>query len=403
MAAIIGTNTPSLSRKVRQAKEHPRFAVLGAGHGGLAMAAYLSLLGFPVKLWNRSEARIAPVQARGGILLSVGEAWSHLPHGFARMDTVTTNIEEAVRDAEIIMVVVPAYGHGFVAEQCAPHLRPGQVVVLNPGRTGGALEVWNIFGQHGVRADVCVAEAETFLFASRATGPAEARIFSMKNAVPLATIPAHHTPDALKTIRAAFPQFVAGDNVMKTGLGNIGAVFHPAVVVLNSARVEDKHGMFEFYISGITPSVARVLEAIDAERVAVSEALGFRAMTAREWLYIAYDAAGKNLYDSIRANAGYYGIMAPHSLAHRYLREDVPMSLVPIASLGEMLGVETPTIRNIIQLASLLNKEDYWEEGRTVERLGLAGLNVQQVRRLVLEGDLGELTADSGRETKEGA
>ncbi len=109
-------------------------------------------------------------------------------------------------------------------------------------------------------------------------------------------------------------------------------------------------------------------------------------MSAREWLYSAYDAAGKTLHEAIQANRGYYGITAPAHLNHRYLTEDVPMSLVPIASIGEMLGVPCPAIRTIITLANIMHECDYWETGRTVEKLGLAGLSLEQIRLLVLEG-----------------
>jgi opine dehydrogenase len=220
------------------------------------------------------------------------------------------------------------------------------------------------------------------------------QIFRIKNSVPVAAIPAHRTPEVIKALSPAYSEFVPGDNVMKTSLDNIGAVFHPAVTVLNSARIESTHGDFDYYIDGITSSVAAVLEALDAERVAVGAALGFNCISAREWLYIAYDAAGKSLHDAIRANQGYYGIKAPTRLDHRYLWEDVPMSLVPIASLGGMMGVPCPTIKAIIHLANMVHRCDYWHTGRTVEKLGLAGLNLQQIRQLVLEG---KLPADSGQ------
>jgi opine dehydrogenase len=190
----------------------------------------------------------------------------------------------------------------------------------------------------------------------------------------------------VRALQVAFPQFIPGDNVIKTSMDNIGAVFHPAVTVLNAGRIESTSGDFEFYIDGITPSVARVLELIDAERVAVAAAMGFQAITARQWLYLAYDAAGRNLYEAIRANHGYKGITAPITINTRYLDEDVPFSLVPIASLGQMFNVPTPMIDAIIRLASAMNERDYWAEGRTVERLGLAGRSLREIRYLVVEG-----------------
>jgi opine dehydrogenase len=358
-------------------ERRPRYCVLGAGHGGLAMAGHLALMGFEVNLYNRTEERLWPVQQRGGIELT-GEI-----EGFGRVGRATSSIEEAIADVDILMVVVPATGHRFMAEVCAPHLRDGQVVILNPGRTFGAIEFKQVLKERGCTAEVIIAEAQTLVYASRAIGPGQVKIFSIKNSVPLASIPAYRIPEVLKLLRSAFPQFVPGTNVFKTSFDNIGAVFHPAITILNAGWIEDKVD-FEFYIQGASPSVCLVLERLDAERVAVAEALGIKAMTAREWLYRAYDVAGKNLYEAMMANPGYRGILAPTTLNVRYITEDVPMSLVPMASLGEMLGVPTPTIKSLIHLASVIHGRDYWAEGRTVERLGIAGMSVRELRLLAI-------------------
>lgn len=365
-------------------KDKYRFAVLGGGHGGTAMAGHLSLCGIDVSLYNRGEDRIRAIKEGGGIeLLSAND---NIPRGFAELTTVTSDIKEAIRDRDVLMVVLPATGHGFIAEQLAPHLEDGQIIVLNPGRTGGALEVLNILRAKNCRADVVVCEAQTLLYASRSMNPAQTQIFRIKNSVPVAAIPAHRTPEVVKVLRTALPQFIPGDNVMKTSLDNIGSIFHPAVTVLNAGRIESTNGDFEYYTEGITASVSLILEKMDRERVCVAEALGFRAMTAREWLYIAYDSAGRTLFEAMRNNRGYDGIMAPKTILHRYMTEDIPMSLVPIASLGRFCDVPTPTIDSIILLGSILHEKDYWECGRTVDRMGLTGMSLRELRSFIIEG-----------------
>jgi opine dehydrogenase len=156
--------------------------------------------------------------------------------------------------------------------------------------------------------------------------------------------------------------------------------------MLNAGWIEERHGDFEYYHEGASPSVTKVLEALDKERVAVAAALGIGVLSAREWLYMAYGAAGSNLHEAMQANSGYGGIKAPNDLNHRYITEDVPMSLVPLASLGEQLGVPVTAMKAIIHLASLAHGRNYWVEGRTVEKLGLAGLSVREIRRVVDEG-----------------
>jgi opine dehydrogenase len=359
-----------------------RFAVLGAGHGGMAMAGHLGLMGYSVNLYNRSETRLLPIRIAGGIELSGAV------EGMGKVESATADMAKALAEVDVLMIVVPANGHRFMATTAAPYLRDGQVIILNPGRTGGAFEFRQVLKEQGVEKDIIIGEAQTLLYACRNTNPAQVKIFGIKNSVPVAALPGNRTVELLQIIRPVFPQFVPGDNVVKTSLDNIGAIFHPALMVLNAARIESTRGDFQFYFEGITKSVAQVLETMDAERVAVAAGLGFKAMTAREWLYMAYDAHGKTLYDAIKNNAGYKGIFAPATVDHRYLWEDVPMSLVPIASLGDLLEVETTTIKHIIHLAGLMNNCDYWKEGRTVERMGLAGMNQKEIRRIALEGSL---------------
>lgn len=365
-------------------KKEYKFAILGGGHGGTAMAGHLSLCGVDVSLYNRSEDRIRAIKEGGGIEILSGS--DNIPSGFAELHLVTTDIAEAISGRDALMVVVPATGHSFIAEQLAPHLCDGQVIVLNPGRTGGALEVLNIIRSKGCEADIVVCEAQTLLYASRSVNPAQTKIFRMKNSVPVAAIPAHRTPEIIKLLRTALPQFIPGDNVIKTSLDNVGSIFHPAVTVLNAGRIESTSGDFEYYTDGISPSVSLILEKMDKERVSVAEALGFRAMTAREWLYIAYDSAGRTLFEAMRNNRGYDGIMAPKTLLHRYITEDVPMSLVPIASLGKFCEVETPAIDAVILLASILHGKDYWQCGRTVEKMGLEGMTLKDLQSFIIEG-----------------
>jgi len=358
-----------------------KIAVLGAGHGGLAMAGHLAIMGFSVNIYSRSEERLWGIKSTGRIVIE-GEV-----EGAGELNLATNNIEEAIKGIELIMVVVPATGHRFIAEQCAPYLQDGQIVILHPGRTFGAIEFNQVLQEKKCKANVIIGEAQTFIYASRALGPGQAKIFRIKNSIPVATLKAHRIPEVVNKLRVAYPQFVPGDNVFKTSFDNIGAVFHPTLCVLNAGWIEDIAD-FQFYIQGITNSVVKVLESVDNERVKVAESLGIRALTTREWLYLAYGAAGRNLLEAMRANPGYRGIYAPATLKMRYLDEDVPTSLVPISSLGKKLNVETPTIDTIIRLASILNEEDYWSKGRTVEKLNLKDLSLKELRRLAIGADI---------------
>jgi opine dehydrogenase len=360
-----------------------KYTVIGAGHGGKAMAAHLALKGFSVTLFNRTAERVAAIKARSGIDLESPESG---PRGFGRLAAVTSDMGEALASAEIVMVVVPSSAHADIAKAAAPYLCDGQIVVLHPGRTLGAIEFNKVLCDQGCTADVSIAEAETFIYASRSDGPAQARIFRIKEAVPLAALPATRTVRVLEALAPAYPQYIDGLSVLHTGLNNMGAIFHPALTLLNAGRIESTHGDYQFYIEGVTPSVARVLEALDRERVTVAASLGIRARTAMEWLKLAYDADGEDLNEAIHNQTGYHGIKAPTTLNHRYIFEDVPMSLVPIAALGQHYGVSVRAMDAIIRLACIVHRTDYWRRGRTLDKLGIDRLSVGELTQFAMDG-----------------
>lgn len=360
-----------------------RYTVIGAGHGGRAMAAHLALMGFDVALYNRTPEHIEGIKARKGIDLDSEESG---PHGFAELALVTSNVKEAVQHGEMLMVVVPSSAHMSIAADMAPYLRDGHIILLHPGRTCGAIEFDKVLRDSGCKADFVVAEAETFIYASRAEGPAQSKIFRIKEAVPLAALPASKTSYVLEAIEPAYPQFIDGIDVLHTGLNNMGAIFHPAITILNAGRIEATHGDFQFYIDGVTPSVAHILEVLDRERVTVASSVGIRARTSLEWLQLAYDTQGIDLHEAIHNQPGYYGIKAPRSLRHRYIFEDVPMSLVPMAALGMRYGVSVRGMDSMIRLANFIHHTDYWRRGRTLDKLGIENFSVSELTEFVREG-----------------
>jgi opine dehydrogenase len=355
---------------------NPIVLVLGAGNGAHAFAGDLALRNYIVRLYNRFEFELIDLRASGGVVLE------GVVNGFGRLDMVTHEIAPAMAEADIILVVVPANAHAFMAEACAPHLRDGQVILLNPGRTGGALEFRNVLNRMGVKARVFVAEAQTLLYTCRLSGPARVHISSVKHQVPLAALPACDTRPVLERLHPLYPQFVAAADVLETSLDNIGAMFHPAGLVLNTGRIETGE-TFEFYLD-MTPSMVRLIEALDAERLAVAQALSVRAISAFDWLPRSYgEIQGITLIERIHNNPAYRDIPAPPTLDSRYVFEDVPTGLVPLVALGRLAGVEMPACQGLVNMCCALYRRDFWQQGRNAEQLGIAGMNIAQVKQLV--------------------
>jgi opine dehydrogenase len=368
-----------IMEKIKHAAENkPSFCVIGAGNGGLAMAGYLAVYGFSVNIWTRDKEKMEALANAGGIEVE-GKI-----EGFGELNKIDTDFQKSIEGVDIIMVVVPANGHKEIGEKLVKYVKPGQTIVLNPGRTGGALELYNIFRKQGkVREDIIFAEAQTFLFVSRKLGVHKVRIFDIKRSVPVSAVRSYKNPELIKKLRVAFPQFTPTSDVLHTSLGNVAVMFHPGVMLLNTGWVESNHGNFEYYLEGISPGVAKVLENVDKERIKIAEAVGIRVPSLKDWLYFSYGSTGIDLYESVQTTPAYKGIMAPSTIHHRYILEDVPMSLVPMSSMGKKFGVETKCIDSLINIACCQQERDFWSEGRTVDHMGIKNFDLKTIKRLM--------------------
>ncbi|MCT4605006.1 MAG: NAD/NADP octopine/nopaline dehydrogenase family protein [Marinisporobacter sp.] len=359
-----------------------KFAVIGAGHGGQGIAGYLAYKGYQVNLYNRSIERIKEIKKKGYIDLT-GEIV-----GRGRLNLVTNSIEKVIKNVDVIMVVLPASAHKFIAKQMAAFVTQEQYIVLNPGRTGGALEFKNIIGRQNPLKEVCIVEAQTLLFACRALEEGKVKIFSKKEEVKVATLPAISNNQFIHVIHEVFPEFTLSSNVLETSFNNVGALLHPIPTILNCGRIENTKGDFRYYIDGITPAVAKIIEQVDHERMQVAKALGIRVMSLKEWLAYTYNAYGNTLCEALKNVKGYLGIQAPMDLDTRYIHEDVPQSLVPIWDMANHLNIQTPTIEGMIHLASILHDTDYYKSGRKVIDMGLEGLSIKEIKTFVVEGQV---------------
>jgi len=372
-----------------------KIAVLGGGHGGCTMAADLSMGGHEVNLFELPEfsASIEPIQQKGGLDIIARKPGGNdfqLPGGgktgFAKISgKITTNIEEAVKDTELIMLVVPSFGRDRFVQELGKHLEDGQIVVVWPGYFG-AMRCAKILDDMGVKKDITICETESLIYATKKTGLTRILTKDKKDRLMCATFPAIRTEETIERLQEVFPAVVPAKNVLVTTLQNCNIVLHPPSALLNLYRVERKFFPYFEDMGGpfiraydITPGMAGVMEAMDEERHALAQRLGVDIMTLKESLEAYYHAEGEDLYETVLNCPPYQKQVAPTSLDHRYVAEDIPFGLVPVASLADQLQQPVPTIKGLIAIACAETKNNYWDMGLTAEKLGLAGKSAQQI------------------------
>jgi opine dehydrogenase len=363
-----------------------KIAVLGAGNGGCAAAADLTLRGYQVRLFSRSEATLLPIVKRGGItLVENGQ------EQFAAPDFHSTHIVPVIEGVDLIIVAAPAVAHEYLARSIAAHLKDGQRVLLNPGHTGGSLHFATTLRAAGLTATIRLAETVTLTYICRMPEPARVEIYRRTTRLRCAAFPGNDTAQLVNELQEIYPDIVAARNVLETGFSNINAIMHPAGMLGNAGWIEKTGGDFLYYREGITPAIAAWIDAVDKERLEIVKRMG---LEQRRFIDIFHQAgltsddahASGSVFGAIHESAANFKIRSPATLDHRYLHEDVGYGLVPMSEIGGMLGVKTPVMDALITLASVANGNDYRSQGLTREKLGLGNIDPEKLTAILQNG-----------------
>jgi opine dehydrogenase len=354
-------------------EEQTSFTILGAGHGGHAMAADLSLRDYKVKLYSYSGKNLNPILKTGGIDVSgvVGE-------GFAKLELATTNVEKAIYGADVLMVNVAAPGHERYLDVCLPHLKKGQVIVFNTGYFAAIR-----FADKIEHTGALLAEIGLLPYVALLKGPGRVHIYGLKkkNSIPFAVHPPDQTHAVLKRIKQAFPQLYPASNVLETSLDNMNFILHPSIYVLNAGEMAKKEDLAMTYPQWTPKPVADVIDAFDKERIALGRTLGLELVPAHRQFSRWYGACGETIHETL-ANSEPHSLTSekPFLLTPQRLRtlidEDLPFGLVPLLSLSKELNVPMPCTKALVDLASILDQRDYIIEG--------IRLNINTLRRMKL-------------------
>lgn len=349
------------------------FAIIGAGSGGQSLAAFLGLRGFTTILYDIDKEKIEALRAIGKIEVS------GVLSGSTNLFRVTTEIRDAISEARVVFVVVHSHLQGEVARAMAPFLGEEHIIVLSPGATGGAFEVRAVLNELGCSGEIVIAETQDLVFTCRSACPGEVSITGIKKDIGIAALPSSKVDMVSRLLNEAFLQLKPVPNVFHTSLANLGPIAHPGPTLLNAARVDAKCD-FEFFKEGFTPSVSRLVEKMDAERVAIGKAFGVELCSAGDWLWSTYGVEGKTLCEAYKKVVAYRGLKGPTTMETRYIQEDVPSGLVPLAMLAGIAGIKTPAMRAVIEIANIITGRNFWEEGRTLKKLGLEGKSLEEVK-----------------------
>jgi opine dehydrogenase len=357
----------------------PTVAVLGAGAGGAAAVAELSKRDYAINLWNRSDATLEPFRVAGGVGYE-----GVLGSGLAQPKVITSNLREAIKGADVILVCLPTFSHAPIASELAK-LECALPVVLNPGHTGGALEFRRAYTDASALLPP-IAEFSTLTYVARKYESHKTLVSGKAKTVRVAALP--NGDVALRWACELYPSAHPVSDVLATDLCNVNMVLHCPGAVLGAAWVEAKRGDFTFYVEGMTAGVARVMAKLDAERQAVAAAFGHALHSLVEEMQAigtvppGWDNAA-DLAGAIAAGEANQKIKAPDSFKHRYYLEDFGHGLLPFLQFAEVARVETPVAKSLYELACGATGTDFAASGRTAHRMGFEAGNRESLMKIV--------------------
>jgi len=360
-----------------------KIAVLGGGNGSFAAAGDFALQGHEVRLWRRDAAQIAEHRAAGSRIVVKDANGRHE----VQLALATSDIAEAVRGTELILCPAPAFAQPDIANLLAPHLTDGQVVFLPPA-TFGSMIFARAAREAGNDARASFAETGTLPWLARKHGPFEVAITIRAKRLPVGVFPLSPASHALDVIGAAFPGVIepCGD-ALSAALMNAGPIIHPPLIVMNAGPIEHFE-RWDIHKEGTQGSIRRVTDALDAERIAVREALGYGgphfplahhyASAGELWMY------GRGSHDRLTDSGDWRERIVLSE--HRYMREDLRLGLSLLVSVAELAGVATPLARAFLAIGAAVCGEDFGKSGRSLASLGLGGLDRGQLQALLREG-----------------
>jgi opine dehydrogenase len=360
-----------------------KITVLGGGNGSFAAAGDFALQGHEVRLWRRDAAQVAEHRAAGSRILVKDANGRHE----VQLALVTTDIGQAASGAELILCPAPAFAQPDIARLLAPYLTDGQVVFLPPA-TFGSMIFAMAARDAGNRASVSFAETGTLPWLTRKHGPFEVAITIRAKRLPVGVFPYHTADHALDVIGRAFPGAIepCGD-ALSGALMNAGPIIHPPLIVMNAGPIEHFE-RWDIHKEGTQGSIRRVTDALDAERIAVREGLGYGgphfplahhyASEGEQWMY------GRGSHDRLTDSGDWRERIV--LTEHRYMREDLRLGLSLLVSAAELAGVATPLAKAFLAIGGTICGGDFLKGGRTLATLGLGGLNREQLQTLLREG-----------------
>ncbi|KAL7931596.1 6-phosphogluconate dehydrogenase [Trichoderma chlorosporum] len=332
-------------------------SIIGAGPSGFALAADVQNRGIEVLVYSHPDHFRCANEVMGRGQLTVrGKIES------CTTVSITSNMEEVIEFSNVIILTTPSTGHETVLQELRSFPLHLHTIIAIPG---------NLFS---LIADIeigCVLETNLSPYSCRMEKN-EVVVMGKKSLISIAALQSPPSKAVRDAVQDIIPVKLCWcSSVIEVCLLNINGVFHPLMMLMNAGRIENTNGDFFLYRDGLTASVAKAMMAVDHVRMQIGRAFGLRMKSTLRVSNECYDHTFSDLVDLARNSGPHKGLKAPPDLQNRNISEDVPDLLVCWHSLAEKLKIDASPIKAVIVLAQMATGVDYFQSGRSLEKLHL--------------------------------
>ena len=305
---------------------------------------------------------------------------------------VTGDPEEAARSSTIIMVV-PAFAHGAILSQLAPYLTKENTIAALPARSGLEYQARDILGNAGRNCCVLVG-FQTLPWACRIKEFGHSVIIhGAKKRVGAACLPRNEIKEKAKVFSTLLSMDVIPyQSMLELSLANTGQLIHPGIMYSvfrnRLGEIFPSENEVPLFYASVDEAAAKVLSRMSDEVITIKEVVEERLPGLRmpgvvhlsQWLDEAYGeeiADTSSLARKFQTNQGYQTFKVPVKKSNsgyqvdvntRYLTEDVPFGLLVTKGIASVVGVETPTIDEVITNTSAWIGKEYLIDGELIGR-----------------------------------
>nr|WP_174505539.1 NAD/NADP-dependent octopine/nopaline dehydrogenase family protein [Acinetobacter sp. Marseille-Q1620] len=366
-----------------------KITVLGGGHGCYAAAVEMAEKGHEVLLWRRDQAAFDELNQIGSMNVKDYCGMRSVSVGFQNSQIIlNADLQQAIAHAELVIIPLPATTHDDLAKQAAAYFQDGQVVFLPPA-TFGSFIFAKAMRDIGNTAKVAFAETGTLPYLVRKHGVNNIVVSGYATRLPTGVFPSSLSEHAFTVLKQAYPSVEQIEDSLSGALMNAGPVIHPPLILMNAGPLQH-FDAWDIHNEGTQPAIRSVTNRLDAERIRVREALGYAAPhfpladhynkegEGDEWMY------GRGAHGKLTDSGDWREDIDLQK--HRYMLEDTRLGLSFIVSVGRYAGVPTPVAEGLLNIASAVTGKDLYEDGRTLEKLGLATKSKDEFQRILRDG-----------------